>query len=258
MGKRLHEIQQLFKGRPVDLHGHVLGIEDDAVLIVVNVGRVLQAPRFAADRDGDNAVVCPGGVVHAPGIALVLPAQLALGVGRLRSVFRRGNGLGVLLGLAQIDGDVHFAILAFVLPAHIFRDAVASDVVGVTAELVVPVRGLLRADSVLFLEGTHHFPGHRRHRTHNPGVENIPGCDVVLAQALGCGVVQNAAQDFLQVFVLGLIGGFIIVLAQNIQQTVGEHLMVHRLGKPPVHGVGNKGIDAGFNFHASTSISTPP
>ena len=137
--------QQLLKGGLVDLHGDVLGIEDDAVLVVVDVGAVLQAPVRTADLQGHDAVVGAGGMVHAACVAFILRAQLALGVAGLGSVLGGGDSLGILLGLGQIDGDVQLAILRCVLPAHILGNTVAADVVGVAGELVVPVGGLLGA-----------------------------------------------------------------------------------------------------------------
>ena len=197
MGEGLHKVQQLLKGRPVDLHGHMPGIEHDAVLVVVNVGRILEAPVLPADGNGNDPMIGPGRMVHPPGIALVLPAQLALGISGLRGVLGRGYGSGILLRLAQIDGDVHLTVGAVVLPAHILRNPIAADVVGITAEPIVPLGGRLRALGVPFPEGADDLPGHGRDCAHNPGVENVPGGDVVFAQTLFHGVVQNSGQNFL-------------------------------------------------------------
>ena len=49
-------------------------------------------------------MVLPGGVVHASGVALVLPAELALGVAPLGGRLGGGDGSGVLLRLGQVDG----------------------------------------------------------------------------------------------------------------------------------------------------------
>ena len=251
MGEGLYKVQQLFKGAAVDLHGHMLGVEYNAVLIVVDVGGILQAPGFAADLNGNDPVVGPGGMVHPARVALVLPAQLAFGIGSLGGIFGSGDGFGVLFGLGQVDGDVHFAILAGVFPAHVLLDPVAADVVCIATEAVIPVRGLHRGSCILFPEGTDDLPGHGGHSAHDPGVENIPGGDVVLAQALGHGIVQDARQNFLQILRLRLVGGRIVVLAQNVQQPVGQHLVIRRLRQPPIHGIGHQGIDVGFDFHSS-------
>ena len=197
MGEGLHKVQQLLKSRPVDLHGHMPGIEHDAVLVVVNVGRILEAPVLPADGNRNNPMIGPGRMVHPAGVSLVLPAQLALGVSGLGSVLGRGNGSGILLRLTQVDGDVHLTVGAVVLPAHILRNPIAADVVGITAEPIVPLGGRLRALGVPFPEGADDLPGHGCDCAHNPGVENVPGGDVVFTQTLFHGVVQNSGQNFL-------------------------------------------------------------
>src|SRR5699024_7967147 len=192
VGEYPHKVQQLVKSAAVNLHGNVLGIEHDAVLVIVNIGRVLQAPVGTADFNGHNPVVGPGRMVHPAGVAFVLPTQLALGIGSLGRILGSGDGLGVLLRLAQVDGDVHFPVGAGVLPAHILGNAVAADVIGVAAELVVPVRCLHWRLCVLFPEGSDYFPGHGGYSSHNPGIENIPSGDAVVTQAVGYSIVQDA------------------------------------------------------------------
>ena len=75
------------------------GVQHDAVLIVIDVRRVLQEPFLAADAERDEPVVLPRRVVHAPGIALVLAAELAAWVTGLRRKARRCDRPGVLLRL---------------------------------------------------------------------------------------------------------------------------------------------------------------
>ncbi len=79
VGEEGHEVQQLAEGGTLDLHGGVLAVKDDAVLIVVDIGAVLEIPRTVVDGQRDDAVIFPGGMVQPAGIALVLHAELALG-----------------------------------------------------------------------------------------------------------------------------------------------------------------------------------
>ena len=44
VGEQSHKIQQLAEGRPLNFHRGVLVVEHDAVLVIVNVGAVLQIP----------------------------------------------------------------------------------------------------------------------------------------------------------------------------------------------------------------------
>ena len=260
VGESGDKVQKLLESGPVNDHGHMLTVEDDAVLVIVNVGGVLQEPFFAADGHGDNPVVSPGGVVHPSGVALIFPAELALGIAGLGGQLGGGDGLGVLLGLTQVDGNVQIAVLAFVLPADVLCDPVGADVVRVPAEGVVPVRSLPGGKGVLFPEGADDLPGHGGKAAHNPGVENVPGGDVVVAEAGGAGVVQESGENRFQVSAQRLLRGRVVILAQNVQKAVAEHHRVLRLGKAPLKGVGKERIDAGFYLHASssTAISTPP
>ena len=95
VGEQPDKVKQLCKCVPVNLHGYVLSVKNDAVLVVVYIGRVLEAPLFPLDRDGDNAVVFPGGMVCPARIPFILHAELALRVGGRFGFSCCGNGLGV-------------------------------------------------------------------------------------------------------------------------------------------------------------------
>ena len=57
VGELLNEVQQLAEGGPLDLHGGVLAVEHDAVLVVVDVGAVLEEPVLLIDGNGDDPVL---------------------------------------------------------------------------------------------------------------------------------------------------------------------------------------------------------
>src|SRR5699024_2034639 len=109
------------------------------------IGGVLQEPGGVVDGYGHDAVVLPRGVVDAAGVALVFGAELAARVVGGGQVPGGGDGARVLFGLGEVYGDVQLAVLRGGFPLDVLGDAVAADVVGVLAELVVPVRGLFRA-----------------------------------------------------------------------------------------------------------------
>ena len=253
MGEGTHKGQQLVEGGPVDLHGGVAGIEDDAVLVVVDVGGILQEPVGTRHPDGDDPVVLPGGVIHPACVTLVFGAQLALGIAGLGRQLGGGNGLGVLFRLRQVDGDVHIAVFAGDLPAHVPGDAVAADVVGVAAEFVIPVCGSLGGLGVFFGKGAAHLPGHGGQGAHELRVEEVPGHHVVFAQTGLAGVVQQPRQNLLQILALGLVGGGVGVQLQQLQDPVYQDGVVLRLGQACVHGIGHKGVNTGFKFHGISS-----
>ena len=45
---------------------------------------------------------------------------------------------------------------------------------------------------------------------------------------------------------------------QDIQKPIDQNLSVFRFGKTGTYGIGYQRVDAVFNFHSCTSISTPP
>ena len=66
---------------------------------VVDVGAVLEEPVLPVDGHGDHPVVLPGGMVHPACVALVLPAELALGVPALG-----GGPLAAAMALGSFSG----------------------------------------------------------------------------------------------------------------------------------------------------------
>ena len=133
MGEQLDEVKQLRKGVPVDLHGRMFAVKHDAVFIVVDIGRVLESPFPSLDSDGDDPVVLPGRVIGTSCVSLILHAELTFRVGRGLCRAGRGNRLGVLLRLGEIDGNVQSAVLGIHGPFPVLFDAVAPDIITVLA-----------------------------------------------------------------------------------------------------------------------------
>ena len=119
-------------------------------------------------------MVLPGRIVRPACVALTLPAKLTLGIACLLRPARCRDGLGVLLRLAQVDGDVQLPVLCSRLPLHVLLHPVAADVVRVPTEVIVEVRGLLRALGIGCLEVPHHLGGTRRECAHELRVEQVP------------------------------------------------------------------------------------
>ncbi len=238
MGELLHKVQQLPEGRPVDLHGDVPAVKDDAVLVVVNIGGILEEPFAVVDGDGDDPVVPPGGMVHPARVALIFPAELALGVAALGGGLGGGDGPGVLLRLGEVDGDVQIAVLRGSHPLHIPGDAVTADVVRVLAEPVIPVRRLLPALGAARPKFPYDRAGPGRQDAHEPGVQQITAGNVVPDDAPRRGIVQQSTQDLLQ---RGIPQGFLrlpeAVQLQRRQQLVPGPDPVRLFDQLPLYGV---------------------
>ena len=256
VGEQTHKIQQLAEGCPLDLHGCMLVIEHDAVLVVVNVGAVLQIPCAVVDGQRDDAVVFARGVVHAACVALVLHAQLTLGVSALGCKLCGGNGLGVFFRLGQVDGDIQVAVLGLGDPLQIALDTVAADVVGVLTELVEPVGGGLRAlVFVPLLKVCAHNAGARGKHAHQLGVEQIACGGVILAHAAGNGIVHKGLEDAFQIGIahLALRGGKVVQLHGH-QQLVADIDLVIRQNQPGVQPVVHELLD-GSRDHSTAPPS---
>ena len=222
VGELTHKVQELTEAGLVNFHGGVLAVEADAVLVVVHIGGVLQEPGRAVDGDGHDAVVLTGGVVHPAGIALILRAQLAAGIGGGGQVPGSGNGLGVLLGFGQVDGDVQLAVLGGSLPLHVLGNAVPADVIGVLAELIVPVGGLLGVFRTQSLELLNDLGRAGSESAHDLGVKQVAVDDgVLLHHATLVSVVHQLVQHGGQVHLTHfLAGGGVAVQLQHLQQGV--------------------------------------
>ena len=105
MRKLSHKGKQPTEGAPVNLHGGVLTVEHNAVFRIVCIGGILHVPGSTVQGQGHNAVILPGREVAAASVAWVFHAQHALGITNAGSVLQLGNFLGILLRLAQVDGD---------------------------------------------------------------------------------------------------------------------------------------------------------
>ena len=79
------KIQKFGKGRIIYLHWDMFFIQNNAVLIIIDIGGVLQEEVFPIQFDRDYSVVFPGRIVCIAGIAFGLPAELAFRISALRS-----------------------------------------------------------------------------------------------------------------------------------------------------------------------------
>ncbi|MNJ46717.1 hypothetical protein D3C77_418550 [compost metagenome] len=74
MRELCRKIQQTLKGIPRQLHRHMIMMEDDAMLIVVYVRRVLKQPRLIVQFDRNHPQILPCRVINSSGITYIFPA----------------------------------------------------------------------------------------------------------------------------------------------------------------------------------------
>ena len=94
-----YEIKQFFECVTVYCHRGVHRVENYAVLIIINIRRILEAPVPAVYFDRYNAVVLARWEIHSSCVALALTAEHTFRISRLRRVFGGGDSLRVLFGL---------------------------------------------------------------------------------------------------------------------------------------------------------------
>ncbi len=192
------ELQQADERPAADLHRLMLRRKDNAVLVVVDIGRVLHVPFLTAQCHRDQADRLTGRMVHPARVAFILGAEQALRIGVLLLFERGSDRLGVLLRLREIDGDIEIAIAGRRDPFDVLCDPVAADVVAVAGQLVEIVRSQNRIFLFQRGETADHLAGSRREHAHDARVEEIPARDAVLdASPLHC-VVEKKSEDFLE------------------------------------------------------------
>ncbi len=271
-GEPVQQVEEARHGGAVHVHGTVLPAHDDAVLAEVCIGAVLEAPRLALQRHGDDAQVLAGRVVaegrggRTAGIALVLHAELA---GRVHVAVGgggpcRGDVAGVLLGLGEVDGDLEVAPAGGRHPGHVAGDGRAAHVAGVAAEAVEPVGGGPRPLGGLDgAEGGVHDGGARDEPAHHGHGGAVAAAGGVLVEAVGHGDVGQAAEDRLEVEValgqvaLGQVGPAMgtAVGTHGLEQGVARPGPVRRVHEAAARGVVDQGADIGGKAHSHEALA---
>ncbi len=200
MGKLLHKVEQLAESVSVNLHGNMLPVKDDTVLVIINIGRVLESPGIPLNGNRNNPVILSCRMIHPARIALIFPAEQTLRIARLLRRPGRRNGLGVFFRLGKIDGNVQIAIFRFGNPFHIPRDSVTPDVIRIPAEFVIIIRGLHRVFLIKILKGFNHLTWAGHQKAHDFCVKQIPiNHAVFLKDSFFVCIVQHATEDILQI-----------------------------------------------------------
>ena len=186
-------------------------------------------------------------MVHAAGVALVLPAELTLGIAALRGALGGGDGLGVLLRLGEVDGDVQVAVFCPRHPFDVFRNAVAADIVCVAAKFIIKFRGFFRTLPVKFPKPTNHHAGSGNQSTHKLRVKEVPVNHAIFFQnSLSIGPVQQSRQNVLQGHAGSL--GILLIFIQDFQQSVDRVYLILLRHQSIFHAIGNQFPDQCIHF----------
>ncbi len=189
--------RQLLKGPVVDHHRRMLLVQDNAVLVVVDIRRILQIPSFAAHRDRNDPVIFPGRMIRPACVPDIFRAQLAHRIARRLFPASSRDETRILFRLRQVYRDIEIAEFGLRLPPQILFAAFAADIVRDLRELIIPVRRSLRA--LRFVDGTEflvHLRRPGRHNAHQLRVEEIPFRHRISAQSVVHRVVRQKSENF--------------------------------------------------------------
>ena len=95
MRELLYKIKELAKRGMLDFHRNMLRIKNDAMLIVIYIRRILEAPLHTAYFNRNDSVILSCRMIYSACIAFILDTKLTLRIAGLERIFRRRNGLGV-------------------------------------------------------------------------------------------------------------------------------------------------------------------
>ena len=116
MGEKLYKVKELYKGGAVYLHRGMLTRKGDAMLVIVNVGRILEIPLLARHCHWNLAEGLSCRLARIACVALVFVAKEALGISALGQELCGGKCFGVLFGLGKVNGDVNIAVFRICFP----------------------------------------------------------------------------------------------------------------------------------------------
>ena len=232
VGQEIQKIKELLEHRCVDLHGDVLLVESDAVLVVVAVGGILQLPRLIMNANADRPQILPCRMSRRSGKAGVLRTELTLGIGN--RLLRAGscNVPRVFLRLGAVDGDVQHAVFRGICPLDILGDSAGTDVVHILVIGKIPVGRRLGRNVVFLPKCPLHLSGIGCHAAHQTGVKPIPHTAGVFDQTLFTGIVHQFRQNL--VHTAGILRRFRCLPRCNMQhvhQLVPNHDLVLRLNQ---------------------------
>ena len=133
MGELFYKIKQFAESAMLNFHGNMLRIKHNTVLIIVYIGRILEAPAAVLNRHRNYTVILSCRMVDTSGISFILHTQQAFGISALLCIFSRRNGFRIFLRFGKVYGNIHFSVRGLCFPFYIFYNPVTADIVAVLA-----------------------------------------------------------------------------------------------------------------------------
>ena len=212
----------------------MLAVEDDAVLVIIQIGGILQIPGPPRQVQRDDAVVLPRRETGPAGITGVLPAQGAFGVTHRRRQAGQGDIARVLLRLGEVDGDLKPARLGLRAVADVLLNAAGADIVIRPAEAIEPVcrrNAAIRPEALVKLLPNGLRAG--RDQAEQPGTKALPGLGAVLAEILSDRVLHQYIRQIQDRHQAGRL--LRLIHPQQIQQAVDGKIHIFLFDQPRLH-----------------------
>ena len=196
MGHLTYKVKQLFEGAAADLHGGVLAVEDDAVLLIIGVGGILHIPILTSQFDGHNTVILAGREIAASAVSGIFHAKHALRIAHAGRILKLGDLLRIFFRLGEVDSDLELPCRAVSKIPHVLRNGIYFDIVAGAAHLVETISRLFGiATGNILQESFANCFGCRRQQTHDASRKQITGIAHVLDQALLYSQVAKPSQE---------------------------------------------------------------
>ena len=161
----------------------MLSVKYDAVLIVVNVRRILESPLAVVDRDRHDPVIFTGRMVDATCVSFVFYAELTFWICACLCIFCGCDCFWIFLWFGQVNGDIDHSVRRVNRPFHIFLYAVTADIIAVLTELVVVFGCLFRGNVIFFFEFTLNLRRSWKQAVHKLCVEEVAVYNTVLDES---------------------------------------------------------------------------
>ena len=131
MRKQFDEIKQLDKCGTLNLHRNMLIIEQNTMFIIINIRRILEAPRTVIDRQRNRPVILSCRMIDSSCVPHIFLAEQTLWITALFRLFCCGYRLRIFLRLGEINRNINITINAWGFPPYILLNPITADIISI-------------------------------------------------------------------------------------------------------------------------------
>ncbi len=225
MRKLLYKVKQLAEGVVLNLHGNMLRVEHDTMLIIIYIRRILKSPLAAVYGHGNDPVVLSRRMIYPSRITFILPTKQTFRITALLCILCRRNRFRIFFRFGEVDGDIQIAVLCRGHPLLILLNAVAPDIIRILTQLIKIIRGFFGISPIFFPECPDDLARSRRKQSHDLCIKEIAVHHTVFRhQAFFIGVIHHLSKNCFQFSAFHCdicVIFFQIIQTEKLQQAVG-------------------------------------